>query len=120
VLASDPGNPAALNDLGMAQIQLEKYPQATATLRQATERTPQDSRVWNNLGLAARRAGDLPLARQAYTRSAELDPTFAVPCYNRATLELDAGDKAEATRWLDEALRRAPGMPEAKALRSKL
>jgi choline-sulfatase len=120
VLAADPDNPAALNDLGMAQIQLEKYPQAVSTLRRAAERTPQDSRVWNNLGLAARRAGDLALARSSYTRSAELDPTFAVPCYNRATLELDAGDKVEARRWLDEALRRAPGMAEAKALRSGL
>jgi choline-sulfatase len=120
VLASDPGNPAALNDLGMAQIQLEKYPQAVSTLRRATERSPHDSRVWNNLGLAARRAGDLAQARSAYARSAELDPTFAVPCYNRATLELDAGDEAEAARWVDEALRRDPRMAEAKALRGRL
>ena len=120
VVAVDPTNPAVLNDLGMSQILLQKNADAARTLRAASELTPDDPRVWSNRGTAARRAGDLATARTAFARAAELDPTFAAPCFNRAALEVEAGVRDEAIRWLDEALRRDPTMPEALKLRREL
>jgi Flp pilus assembly protein TadD len=73
-----------------------------------------------DLGYAEATAGHLAEARAAYEAAATLDPTFAAPCVNRAALELRAGDPAAARKWLDEALRREPGMPEALALREQL
>jgi hypothetical protein len=120
VVAADPTNPAALNDLGMALARTGEGTEAVAVLRRAVERTPSDATVWTNLGYAAGVAADLPTARAAFEEAARLAPTFAVPCLNRATLELRAGDRAAARRWVDAALARDPHLAEALELRATL
>jgi Tfp pilus assembly protein PilF len=120
VVAADPTNPAALNDLGMALARTNKGAEAVEMLKRAVERTPADATVWTNLGYAAAVAGDLPTARAAYDEATRLAPTWAVPCLNRATLELRAGDRAAARRWVDEALSRDPHLAEAQTLKATL
>jgi arylsulfatase A-like enzyme/Flp pilus assembly protein TadD len=120
VVKADPNNPAALNDLGMALARLGRGAEAVEILQRAVERTPTDATVWTNLGYAAGVEGDLPTARAAYEQAAALAPSFAVPCLNRAALELRAGDRVAARRWVDEALKRDPHMAEAVALRAEL
>lgn len=120
VVAADPTNPAALNDLGMALVRLGKAAEAVEVLRRASDRSPRDPMIWTNLGYAATGAGDLTTARAAYTTAADLAPRFAAPCLNRAALEYRAGDFVAARKWVDEALRRDPNLPEAKALAAQL
>jgi choline-sulfatase len=120
VVAGDPTNPAAHNDLGMALVRLGRPAEAAPILRRATELSPRDAMIWTNLGYAAAASGDLATARTAYSTAADLSPTFAAPCLNRAALEYRAGDLAAAKRWVDEALRRDPKLPEARALAAKI
>ena len=74
-----------------------------------------DSRVWNDLGNAAREAGDLAEARAAFERAIELDPGYSRPRTNLGTLSLAEGDLLEAELQLRAAVAAGPRNPVARA-----
>ncbi|MCA9493807.1 MAG: sulfatase-like hydrolase/transferase [Myxococcales bacterium] len=113
IVAEDPTNPAAHNDLGLSLQAMGDYERALVALARAAELAPDDAAIWSNVGVSAGRLGRLDDARRAYERAAKLAPTNAAPCVNRAALELRAGEREEARRWAEEALRREPGMQPA-------
>jgi predicted AlkP superfamily phosphohydrolase/phosphomutase len=68
---------------------------------------------WNNLGVYLRfTAQDDAAARKAWEESLALDPRYASPLLNIATLEKDRGRFAEAGRWLLKAI--AAGQHDAE------
>ena len=67
-----------------------------------------DPRVWNDLGNAAREAGDLAEARAAFERAVALDPDYSRPRTNLGTLALAAGDLIEAELQLRAAVAVGP------------
>ena len=71
-----------------------------------------------NRGLALARSGRLLEARVAYDRALELDPDFAEALVDRALVDLELDDPAQALRDLDRAIglgRRAPAVLTARA-----
>ena len=74
-----------------------------------------DPRVWNDLGNAAREAGDLAEARAAFEHAVALDPDYSRPRTNLGTLALAAGDLIEAELQLRAAVAAGPDNPVARA-----
>ena len=73
------------NNLGVAYLAVGRPADATAILRRALDRSHETSfHAWYNLGTAARAAGDLPAACNAYRRALALSPAYA---HARADLE---------------------------------
>jgi len=70
--------------------------------------------AWNNLGVYMRfTAHDAGAAREAWEESLALDPRYASPLLNIATLEKDRGRFPEAGRWLLKAI--AAGQHDAES-----
>lgn len=75
----------------------------------------EDPRVWNDLGNAAREAGELAEARAAFERAVQLDPDYSRPRTNLGTLALAEGDLLEAELQLRAAVAAGPRNPVARA-----
>jgi Flp pilus assembly protein TadD len=120
VVAKDPTNPAAWNDLGISLNESGRHDEAVHAFGRALEATPKDASLWNNLGQAESRAGRPDAARGALMEAARLSPGFAAPCASIAVLEYQAGNTGAARKWAEEALRREPGMKEARDVLDRL
>ncbi len=60
-----------------AYIQMQDWQNANGVLNQALQQSPDDARLYNNLGIVAREQGDTGKARQYFSRAVELDPNSA-------------------------------------------
>jgi len=72
--------------LSAALIELNEWEAAQAVLLQAIQAAPQDARLYNNLGLLARRQGNLEAARQYFNKAIELAPDWELPQENLKAL----------------------------------
>jgi Flp pilus assembly protein TadD len=73
-LALEPGNVAALRQLGVSLLRLRDASGAVDALEEAARGAPEDAEVWNTLGAAYATAGKLDEAEGAWTRAVTLDP----------------------------------------------
>jgi tetratricopeptide (TPR) repeat protein len=65
-----------------AYIQLKDWDTARQVLEQAIQTTPEDARLYNNLGIIARAQGDLEAARQYFQQAIDLAPDWDEPQKN--------------------------------------
>ena len=72
--------------------------------------------AWVNLGLIERQRGQLDSALAAFEQAAKANAGAFVGPYLLAETLLRAGRTADAKRWAEEALRRAPSEPRANEL----
>ncbi|RUL70298.1 sulfotransferase family protein [Dyella choica] len=79
-----------------------------------TQLKPRTFEYWNNLGLAAREAGDAQTAAQALQRALALAPQHADVHYNLGLLHLQQKNWLAAREALLEAVRIAPDFIEAR------
>ncbi len=98
---------AAAFDAAVQQLRAERYEQAAAALRKLTERRPQYSGPWANLGIALARLGRDGEAAQALQQALALKALPAV--HNElGMLHRRAGRFAEARQAYEAALAAAP------------
>ena len=76
ILAEQPACKEALYGSGWVYNQQGKFDLSVPLLTQASGSWPEDFRIWNELGYAFYRLGNVEKAGEAYTRAAELDPSF--------------------------------------------
>jgi tetratricopeptide (TPR) repeat protein len=69
-----------------ALIALKDWQNADQMLQQAIQIAPQDARLYNNLGMVARKQGDIESARQYFSKAVALQPQWDVPLQNLETL----------------------------------
>ena len=100
------GQAAALTALG-------RHREAAATYAQAEPLAPTDARLPHERGLAFRRAGDLPAARDAVTQATRLDPNSSQFWQSLGILHQDQGEHAAAAKAFRAALAARPDFPEA-------
>lgn len=86
---------------------------AWSSLSAASRLDEGDPEVWNNLGLVARKRGDLAKARESYEKALALKPEYPEALNNLAVLSMQSGDTAKAKELLDRALKISPAYPEA-------
>lgn len=60
----------------------EDYRSAMALWARTAQQSPEKPRVWNNLGVACRDAGETACAEMAFRRAMVLDPAYTTPAVN--------------------------------------
>lgn len=108
VLADDPGDAGAWNELGLAREESGDLDGALEAFERAAHLDPNYGRPWSNLGRLALAAGDLELARKRLERAARLAPRNAVAWHNLAALHLRLEQHALALEASERALELAP------------
>lgn len=86
---------------------------AWSSLSAASRLDEKDPEVWNNLGLVARKRGDLTKARESYEKALTLKPEYPEALNNLAVLSMQSGDMAKARELLERAIKIQPAYPEA-------
>ncbi|MGO4504522.1 MULTISPECIES: sulfotransferase [unclassified Dyella] len=87
---------------------------ALVLCRELTQRRPDVSAYWNNLGIVARQTSELNLAEEALRRALELAPHEAEVCYNLGLLYAQQQRWLLAREILLEAVTLAPTFIEAR------
>jgi choline-sulfatase len=113
-LALDGKNPAALNGLGLLQIEQGKHADAAASFAKAAELDPSNASYWTNLGNARRESNDLAQAEAAYKRALDVDPNYGDAANGIGTLLVQNGKPADGIPWLERAVKGAPDFFEAR------
>lgn len=75
--------------------------------------TPADPEVYNNYGVALKKAGKLGEAREAYETAVALDPQYTQALNNLAVIELAERNFNEAKHYLETALQIDPSYMDA-------
>jgi Flp pilus assembly protein TadD len=109
VAAHDPNDQAMhLNNLGYLEYTHGEYKEAVKYLKRATKLAPNDSRIWNNLGLAQSELGKFDDAYKSFARATgELNGRLSVA----ARLE-SKGETDKAIKQLEKALALQPNSSE--------
>jgi tetratricopeptide (TPR) repeat protein len=103
-VALRPLDAEGLSLLGAYLTEAGKPREAIAMLAPFVKATSPDFDVLTALGLAYSAAGEVALAREAFTRSRATDPSNGMALVNLGTLELMAGNRAAARAALEQAL----------------
>jgi predicted TPR repeat methyltransferase len=109
VLQDQPGNPDALNFLGMLRCQAGDPVEAEGLLRRSTEAEPSNPHAWLNLGNVLVILGKQEEARAAFTRATELAPDLAMAWFNLGVCLGRCKRPLEAASALHRALKIEPG-----------
>lgn len=86
---------------------------AWTSISTASQLEPKDPEIWNNMGLIARKRGDVAKAREAYQKALELKPDYPEALNNLAVLDMQAGNNTQAEQYLQKALKLSAAYPEA-------
>lgn len=100
---------SALGSLGLLYYEKDFLEDARRYLEQAAALDPTSARVWNNLGLALRKAGDIAGAERAFRKALELSPGDPQMANNLALLFIGAQRWPDAVALLTAITTRAPG-----------
>ncbi len=112
-LRISPGNPDALNLLGVAKGALGLASEAAALIRQAIAASPSNAAYYVNLGKALADGGDLDGATAAYQQAAQLAPENPLVAYNLGVTLKEAGSLGDAVSALRRATELDRGFVEA-------
>ena len=122
IVAREPGNVAALNDLAWA-YQQEKDARAQATAEQALKLAPANPVVLDTLGWIVLQQGDVKRGTALLRQAAGLAPNVPDIQYHLGVALLKSGDRGGARKLLELLLAANKAFPqraEAQALLSKL
>lgn len=119
VLASDPDNWVALNNL--AHLLTETAPdEAVSLAERAVALAPDVPTLRDTLGLAQQKAGDLDLAARTFEAMRTEQPTAALSAYRLGVVRLEEGRLEEGRSLLQEALSLDPDFAYAPQARQYL
>ena len=99
--------------LGLAQQATHRYGHAAATFDQLSQRRPDVSAYWNNLGVACRQSGDTAGSEHAFLMARSLAPCDAEVHYNLGNALLQKGEVDEAITQYQKALEINPNYVDA-------
>lgn len=120
VLRRDPDNPSALNALGYTLAdRTDRLDEAEALIRRAHELKPEDPAIIDSLGWLKYRRGDRRGALVELRKAYALFPDDEVAAHLGEVLWV-LGERAEARRIWDEALRQHPKSPHIPRTRQRL
>ncbi|MEA2562012.1 MAG: hypothetical protein QOH06_3516 [Acidobacteriota bacterium] len=109
VLADDPGNPQALEQLGLIELRLGHWMQARNFSRKAVDLKPGLPLAWNNLGVALYQLGQPGEALDAWQRAVDLKPDLWDALWNLGLKAAELGRTQQARAALERFVAGAPG-----------
>lgn len=112
-IGMDPGNAAALAQLGTLQMKAEQFADAVATLRQAEALAPESAAIASQLAAALQRQGDIQGALVTARRMVMLDPNNPRRHLQLAGVLTLVGDTTSAEEIIRAALAMNPGLPDS-------
>lgn len=116
ILAARPGNPDALQLLGMVARQRGDHPAAVALFRQSLAQQPNQPHVLNNLGNSLTSLGQTEAAAQTYQQALALKPDYADARINLALAQIALDQPAKARATLQSLVETDPGHARAWAV----
>lgn len=115
-----PGRPSILANLGVTQCRLNRWPEAVATLTQATKAVPAHRDAWVALGLSHEALSNWVGAVHALRQGVKLGASTAQIQLSLAMCLLRLERPDEALQALDQALTLDPTLAEAWSQRGSL
>lgn len=109
-----PENPAVMNNLGLAQMNLTESDRALQSFEHAIQVDPSLVEAYNNLGTLQFRRDDLSAAEKTFRRALGIDPQSKEALYNLARLQMARRDMQAAADTWDHLVRLSPGDAEAR------
>lgn len=109
-----PDNPAVMNNLGLAQVNLSETDRAIQSFERAIQLDPRLAEAYNNLGTLQFRMNSLPAAEKTFRTALAVDPRSKEALYNLARLQMARGDMQAAVDTWGHLLRISPGDAEAR------
>lgn len=113
-LESEPNDPAALNDLGVALAKSGDLNDAIDSYRKAAALSPRVAAVHDNLGVALQKKGDAPGAVREFRAAVEVEPSDAQAHENLGLALENQGDLGGAVREYRTVLQLDGGSHEAQ------
>lgn len=114
-----PLNAATHRNLAQVLFNNRRFDEAAASYRRAIRLEPDDARAYAGLGEVMLEQDRLPEARQAFQQSLARNPRNAAVLNSLGIVAALGGQKAEAVRHLEEAVRLEPGVYEANLERAR-
>jgi arylsulfatase A-like enzyme/Flp pilus assembly protein TadD len=111
VVAKDPGDPKAHEQLGLVELRLNHWAQARDHSREALRLNPRLPLAWNDLGVALFQLGQKDEALDAWQKAVDLQPDLWDALWNLGTEAAGLGRAAQARKALE---RFAAGAPPAR------
>ncbi|HWM90816.1 MAG TPA: sulfatase-like hydrolase/transferase [Thermoanaerobaculia bacterium] len=108
VLADDPGNAKALEQMGLIELRLGHWQQARDLSRKAVELKPSLPLAWNNLGVALYQSGQPGEALDAWQRAVDLKPDLWDALWNLGLKAAQHGRPQQARAALERFVAGAP------------
>lgn len=118
VLAGQPDDVWALNNLGLILIEQEQFAEALAPLAKATLIRGDVACIQNNLGIALERTGHFTAAGEAYAQALQVDPAYGKALASRTRVgELTGSESVEEIDLaaLAAGFQARPGSPDLEA-----
>jgi predicted O-linked N-acetylglucosamine transferase (SPINDLY family) len=112
LLAVDPQNPLAYNNLGLLYKRQRRFLEAQGCLESAARRMPESAEIAHNLGDVYYAQQRLEEAVREYRRALELRPGQMITMNNLALALSGLGRHDESLAWLRLASQRWPNQPE--------
>ena len=112
-VAKDPGNPRALNNLGLALANAGLPAEGETRIGEALRLRGTYADAWYNLGTLQGRDGRLASAEESLRRALALRPGHAATHCNLALVLFQRGRRADAIALYEEAIRLRPDYPAA-------
>jgi arylsulfatase A-like enzyme/Flp pilus assembly protein TadD len=109
VLADDPGNAKALEQMGLIELRLGHWAQARDLSRKAVDLKPGLPLAWNNLGVAFYQLGQPGEALDAWQRAVDLKPDLWDALWNLGLKAAQHGRPQQARAALERFVAGAPG-----------
>ncbi|MDP2985096.1 tetratricopeptide repeat protein, partial [Hydrogenophaga sp.] len=119
-LALAPGRPSLLANLGVTQCRLRQWPQAVATLTQATQADPTHRDAWVALGLSQEALSRWSEAAHALQTGIQLGAVTGQLWLSLAMCRMRLQQPMEALHALDQAVAVEPTLAEAWSQRGSL
>ena len=113
VLAVNPANAQAMNNLGTVLIEMGSPDEARTVFQKLVAQYPNVAEYWFNYGNSCRSAGDLQEAVRLYREALRRKEAFFEAHYNLAKVLSDLGDFEESANHFARALKINPNLKEA-------
>ncbi len=110
---SEPQNPTTWYVLGIACLQLARYPEAVDAYREAVRLDPERADAWHNLGFAYANLARYPEAVDAYRQAVRINPRDANAWHNLGFAYANLARYPEAVDVYREAVRLNPERADA-------
>lgn len=108
VLADDPNNARAFEQLGLIELRLGHWQQSRELSRRAVDLRPALPLAWNNLGVALYQLGEHERAVDAWQRAVDLKPDLWDALWNLGLKAAEIGRQKQARAALERFVSGAP------------